>query len=100
MPHIVQAAHYTVLKLSHWWSRVRMPKDNAVCERFNRTLQEEFIACGNMYVDPDIFNRKLTDWLIEYDFHRPHMALGYRHPIEVATLKSKALPINPSRTSA
>ncbi len=86
------------LKLSHWWSRVRMPKDNAVCERFNRTLQDEFIADGNAHSDPVVFNRKLTDWLIEYDFHRPHAALGYRRPIEVASRDRKVLLINPSHT--
>lgn len=87
------------LNLQHWWSRVKTPKDNAVCERFNRTLQEEFIGCGNAYTDPAVFNRKLTDWLIEYDFHRPHAALGYLRPIEIARRGGKVLPINPSHTS-
>src|SRR5262249_51800707 len=86
------------LGLQHWWSRVKTPKDNAVCERFNRTLQEEFISRGNGYDDPVIFNRKLTEWLVEYDFHRPHAALGYRRPIEIAAKDGKALPINPSTT--
>src|SRR5207249_833917 len=27
--------------LDHYWSRVKTPKDNAVNERFNRTLQDE-----------------------------------------------------------
>lgn len=88
------------LKLEHWWSRTKTPKDNAVCERFNRTLQEEFIEQGNAYPNPTIFNRKLTDWLIEYDFHRPHAALGYRRPIEIASEGTKVLPINPSHTNA
>lgn len=86
------------LKLQHWWSRVKTPKDNAICERFNRTLQEEFIEQGNAYTNPKIFNEKLTDWLIEYDFHRPHAALGYRRPIDVACMGPKVLPINPSHT--
>lgn len=30
--------------LPHWWIRTKTPTDNAVCERFNRTIQEEFIA--------------------------------------------------------
>jgi transposase InsO family protein len=55
------------LGLQHWWSRTHTPKDNAVCERFNRTLQEEFIAQGNAYGNVDIFNQKLADWLTEYD---------------------------------
>lgn len=86
------------LKLHHWWSRVKTPKDNAVCERFNRTLQEEFISLGNGCSDVHIFNRKLADWLIEYDFNRPHAALGYKRPIEIAAQAGEVLPINPSHT--
>ena len=84
--------------LTHWWSRVKTPKDNAICERFNRTLQEEFINAGNATADVDRFNHNLSKWLIEYDFHRPHAALGYRRPIEVACPDPKALPIYSSRT--
>jgi transposase InsO family protein len=52
------------LGLTHYWSRVKTPKDNAVNERFNRTIQEEFINLGNMTADTVEFNRKLTEWLI------------------------------------
>jgi transposase InsO family protein len=87
------------LQLQHWWSRVKTPKDNAICERFNRTLQEEFIAFGNAYAHVPKFNGKLTEWLIEYNFHRPHMALGYRRPIEVACPGHQALPMYSSHTN-
>ncbi len=70
------------LKIQHYFSRVRTPQDNAVCERFNRTLQEEFISLGNMTIDTKCFNQKLTEWLIEYNFHRPHQTLEYLTPIE------------------
>ena len=82
------------LKVSHYFSRTKTPKDNAECERFNRTLQEEFIALGNMTEDIDIFNRNLTEWLIEYNFHRPHTALNYQTPLEF----SKKLPMYSSCT--
>jgi hypothetical protein len=42
------------------------------------------------------FNKKLTEWLIEYNFHRPHEALGYETPIEF----NKVLPMYPSGTGA
>ena len=33
-------------------------------------------------MDYDSLNKRLTDWLIEYNFHRPHQALDYLTPIE------------------
>jgi len=55
------------LNLVHYHSRPRMPQDNSVDERFNRTLKEEFIQLGNLTYDCDIFNKRLTEWLIEYN---------------------------------
>ncbi|MCK5847875.1 MAG: transposase, partial [Caldisericia bacterium] len=70
------------LNLTRYYSRVRTPKDNGVCERFNRTLKEEFIQLGNYTNNLNLFNRNLTEWLIEYNFHRPHQTLDYLAPIE------------------
>lgn len=70
-----------ILNISQYHSRVRNPKDNPDIERFNRTVQEEFIQLGNMNTDIDIFNRNLTDWLIEYNYRRPHQTLEYMTPI-------------------
>lgn len=70
------------LNLNRYYSRVRNPKDNSVCERFNRTLQEEFIQLGNYSNNIQAFNKNLTNWLIEYNFNRPHQSLDYMSPIE------------------
>jgi transposase InsO family protein len=77
------------LNLDRYYSRVRTPKDNAICERFNRTLKEEFIQLGNLTDDKDVFNEKLTAWLIEYNFHRPHQSLDYMTPIDFTQKYSK-----------
>ncbi|MBD3282002.1 MAG: transposase, partial [Candidatus Portnoybacteria bacterium] len=45
--------------------------------------------------DIDKFNRNLTEWLIEYNFIRPHETLNYETPIEV----SKVLPMWSSCTN-
>lgn len=74
------------LGIEQYWSRVRTPKDNPENERFNRTLEEEFIQMGNMTSDTQEFNRRLTEWLIEYNFKRPHAALGYQTPISYSHL--------------
>ncbi len=87
------------LGLEHYWSRIKTPTDNAVNERFNRTLQDEFISLGNMTADTLVFNRNLTEWLIEYNFRRPHQALNYLPPISFTFKYHKVLPMYPSSTS-
>lgn len=83
------------LKIEQYYSRVRTPQDNPNNERFNRTLEEEFIQLGNFRPDPEIFNPLLTEWLIEYNFHRPHEALNYETPMKIA----KVLPMYSSCTT-
>lgn len=70
------------LSINQWYSRPHTPKDNATLERFNRTIQEEFVELTDK--DPLFipeFNNALTDWLIEYNFHRPHQTLDYKSPL-------------------
>ena len=67
------------LCLVHWRTYPRSPKMNAHCERFNRTIQEEFIDYHvPELLDIDRFNTKLTDWLVWYNAERPHFAFGNR----------------------
>ena len=87
-----------LLALPQYFSRPKTPTDNPFDERFNRTLQDEFIALGNMTSDCDVFNRKLTDWLIEYNFKRPHQTLGYAVPVEYHYKNQKVSPMYPSST--
>ena len=82
------------LGIKQYYSRVRTPKDNPDCERFNQTLQTEFLDMGNFNPDVKQFNRALTDWLIEYNFHRPHYSLNYQTPLQY----SKVLPMYSSCT--
>lgn len=86
----VQACHD--LHLTQYWSRVKTPTDNPVDERFNRTVKEEFIQLGNWTSDTVQFNHRLTEWLIEYTFVRPHQALGYDTPWEFYQKTAKVTP--------
>ena len=88
------------LNINHYFSRNHTPKDNAVNERFNRTLQEEFLKQGNFHLNVQKFNQKLTEWLIEYNFRRPHQSLGYTAPINFQAKHFKVLPMYPSSTQA
>lgn len=86
------------LMVDHYYSRLRTPQDNTFDERFNRTLKEEFIQLGNFTPDCDTFNKNLTEWLIEYNFHRPHESLGYRSPMQNYLKVNKVLPMYSSCT--
>lgn len=85
------------LGFNQYWSRPRTPKDNPVSERFNQTLRSEFIDLGNFTPDVREFNQRLTNWLIEYNFKRPHQSLSYLSPINFETQYLKVLPRYPSR---
>ena len=83
------------LNITQVYSRVRQPKDNASLERFNRTLQEEWLSPSLVGLD-DInkANLDLTKWLIEYNAHRPHQALDYQTPLGYAQERFfKVLPM-------
>ncbi|MCM8773061.1 MAG: integrase core domain-containing protein, partial [Candidatus Omnitrophica bacterium] len=81
--------------LLHYWTRVRTPKDNAEVERFIRTIEEEFLELGNYTDDVELFNKNLVEYLIEYNFTRPHQSLGYDTPINFLMKKfeGKLLPM-------
>lgn len=87
------------LNLNRYYSRIRQPKDNPVCERFNRTLNEEFIQLGNSTSDIKVFNSNLTEWLMEYNFHRPHQSLEYMTPIGFTQKYSKVSKMYSSNTN-
>lgn len=89
----------STLNIPHYHSRVKTPKDNAVNERFNRTLDDEFLRMGNLSADTKAFNQRLTEWLVEYNFKRPHQTLGYLPPINFHYKYHKVLPMYPSSTT-
>ncbi len=63
------------LQITHYHTYPRTPKMNAHVERFNRTIQEEFVDFHHgLLLDSDAFNEKLMDWLIFYNTKRVHSA--------------------------
>jgi transposase InsO family protein len=65
---------------------------NAHTERFNRTIQEEFIHYHEeLLITPDEFNRQLIPWLLWYNSERPHWALKPMSPIQFLLNENPAL---------
>jgi transposase InsO family protein len=84
------------LHLIHYRTYPKQPKMNSHCERFNRTLQEEFADYHtNDLVDPNIFNQKLIDWLVWYNTDRVHYAFQNKlSPVQfMLSLTKLQLPV-------
>lgn len=64
------------LHLTHYHTYPKTPKMNAHVERFNRTIQEDFVDFRYQLLKNNIdeFNRQLMDWLIFYNTKRVHHA--------------------------
>ena len=69
----------------HWHTYPNCPKMNAHVERFNRTLQEDFVEGDEdlLWTDRPRFNRRLRQYLGWYNRERPHHSLGLRTPVAV-----------------
>ncbi len=70
--------------LTHYWTYPRSPKMNAHNERFNRTIQEQFVDYNDdlLFSDIDLFNQKMADWLIGYNTEIPHHSLKMKTPVQ------------------
>lgn len=67
----------------HFFNYPRHPQHNAVVERLNRTIQDEFLNHNlDLIDDTNILNYNLINYLIFYNKERPHQSLGYKSPAD------------------
>ena len=68
--------------LVHFFNYPRHPESNSYLERFNRTMQDQFV---NWHIDdlekPEVFNLKLMEYLIWYNTEKPHRGIGNIPPL-------------------
>ena len=70
-------------KIIHYWNYKGQPTKNGHVEKFNRTIQEEFIDQNSVLLeDTNRFNLKLIDWLLWYNTKRPHWSLDLMSPVD------------------
>jgi len=81
----------------HLFTYPRCPKINGVVERFNRSIQDEFVD-SNLYLihNQKTFSSKLADYLLFYNCTRVHKSLGNITPL--AYLLQKGVMSNNSVT--
>ena len=91
----------TKLNILQIYSRPHTPKDNPALERFNSTVQHEWLDFSEVGLD-DInqANQDLTIWLVKYNSYRPHETLDLDTPLEYAQkiFFNKVSPMWPAYT--
>jgi hypothetical protein len=69
-------------KIHHNFIYPHSPKINGVIERFNRTIQDEFLNRNDLFgIDQNKFNQDLLKYLVWYNNQRPHHTLKLVSPI-------------------
>jgi len=57
------------------------PIENARVERFNGSMRRELLDC-HIFTSLSEVREKIEEWMFDYNYHRPHEALGNLSPIE------------------
>lgn len=69
--------------LTHLFSYPRHPKTNGYVERFNWTVQDEFLfSYEDLLLHPEAFQKELGNWMLYYHKLRPHQSLKYLTPYQ------------------
>ncbi len=69
--------------LVHFFNYPKHPQANAHLERFNKTIQEQFVYGHLDELDElEIFNRSLMEYLIWYNTEKPHRGIGNLPPLK------------------
>lgn len=69
--------------ITHYWNYKGQPYKQGHIEKFNRTIQEEFVDQNELWLDNvDEFNEKLIDWILWYNTKRYHWSLNLMSPVD------------------
>jgi transposase InsO family protein len=69
--------------VTHYWNYPGKPFRQGHIEKFNRTIQEEFIDWNSVLLeDTNMFNEKLGNWLSWYNTKRFHWGLNLETPVD------------------
>ncbi len=85
------------LKLTHYFTYPRNPKQNSYVEISHGADEREFYQQGNTFQDMNIMQKKLNEWEHIWNNVRPHAALNYSTPNQYfLKLKSQNFQTNDS----
>ena len=70
-------------EITHYWNYPGKPYRQGHVEKYNRTIQEEFIDQNEILLeDTNIFNQKLSEWLVWYNTKRFHWGINLETPVD------------------
>ena len=70
-------------EIIHFWNYPGKPFLNGHIEKYNRTIQDEFIDQHLIGLkETDKFNHKMMDYLVWYNTKRPHWSLKLKSPVD------------------
>jgi transposase InsO family protein len=67
--------YLTIEDIDHTRTKAKSPQTNGICERFHRTMQDEFYAIAfrkKMYDSIEALQADLDSWIHFYNTERPH----------------------------
>src|SRR6185437_5266525 len=67
--------YLAVENVDHSRTKTKRPQTNGICERFHKTIQDEFYSVAfrkKLYSSLEQLQADLDSWLQEYNEHRPH----------------------------
>jgi transposase InsO family protein len=67
--------YLTIEDIDHSKTKAKHPQTNGICERFHKTIQEEFYSITfrkKVYNSLEELQKDLDEWLVEYNHHRTH----------------------------
>jgi transposase InsO family protein len=67
--------YLTIENVEHSKTKVKSPQSNGICERFHRTIQDEFYAVAfrkKLYESLESLQADLDQWIKDYNEHRTH----------------------------
>jgi transposase InsO family protein len=87
--------YLSIEDIEHTFTKAKSPQTNGICERFHKTVQQEFYAVAfrkKIYTSIEELQHDLDEWLYHYNYERTHQGKNCEGmpPME-CFLKSKHL---------
>lgn len=75
--------HLNEKRITHYWNYPGKPFKQGHIEKFNRTIQEEFIDWNSVLLEnTNMFNERLGEWLNWYNTKRFHWGINLETPVD------------------